>query len=99
MPLTDHPALRAALLLLLAGLLIALMLPATRRSRPLRALRTAVKPWLPEKREGARPALLPRRLAGAVIAVLGVACFTFGGAAVAVAGYALAAIGILLYAV
>ncbi len=99
MPPTEHPALRVALLIVLAGVLIALMLPFTRRSRHVRALRAAVKPWLPEPRAGARSPLLARRALGGAVAVFGIGCFTLGGAAVAGAGYVLAVAGILLYGV
>jgi hypothetical protein len=94
MPLLEA-TLRVVALLVLAVLVIALMLPFTRRSRPVRALRTAVTPWLPAT--SARLPLLARRALGAVGAVFGVGCFVWGDAALAAAGYVLAIAGIVIY--
>ncbi len=89
--------LRVAALLALAALLLALMLPVTRRSRPLRALRSAVSPWLPPA-GGARSRLLARRGLGGAVAVFGLACFALAdGAVMGLAGYVLGVAGVLPY--
>ncbi|WP_030273002.1 hypothetical protein [Streptomyces sp. NRRL B-24484] len=97
MSLTPDTALRVLPLLLLAVLLILLMLPITRNSRAVRALRATVAPWLPPLGKRGSP-LRVRRALGAVIALVGLACFTQAdNPLLAVAAYALAAAGILLY--
>ncbi|MDH6129389.1 hypothetical protein [Kitasatospora sp. GP82] len=99
MPVIDHPVLRVLLLLFLACLLILLMLPVTRRSSPIRALRAAALPWLPEAREGHTSSPhLPRRVLGGAV-VVGIACFTIGGDLTALLGFVLAAAGVLLYGI
>ncbi|MFJ1757281.1 hypothetical protein [Kitasatospora sp. NPDC088134] len=88
--------LRAAALLALAVLLLILVLPAPRRSRPVHALRSAVRHWL-RPVEGPQSQLVRRGVGGAV-AVVGIATFAMADStSSAAAAYVLATAGILIY--